>query len=103
MADLDPLTCFMVAGVALQGVALLLLLLLWWRGRPARQRAKAERLRAEAEHLRAVASMERAHRAGRRTSTWPTRVMDLGMKTGPNALLLLLLMAPAADRLPLIM
>lgn len=99
---LDAASMFMVCGLLLMLISGLLVWLLVVLNRPGRRRARAADRRARAAQDRAAAALMRAQsrqdRAIRRRSRgapWSS--------TGMNVLLLLLLMAPASDRLPLLL
>lgn len=103
----EGLAWFAVAGVLFVLMGALMLVLLLVRARGVRPRAGARHGRAEAAAVRAQARLDRQNaailrkvarddRAGRRTrrgAPWSS--------TGMNVLLLLMLMAPYADRLTL--
>lgn len=100
----EGMAWLMVAGGMFILMGVMLFVLIWWNGRPERRRARRERARATAAADRAHAAVLRAQarrdravaRDGRRTrkgAPWSS--------TGMNVLLLLLIMAPYADRLTL--
>lgn len=106
----EGLAWLMVSGVLFVIMGGLMLALVVVRSRAARRtsraalrRADAQAVRAQAQHdrahaavMRAQRALDRSHQAGRRSrkgAPWSS--------TGMNALLLLLLMAPYADRLTL--
>ncbi len=106
----EGLALLMVAGIMFVLMGIMLLVLIWWNGRPERARARRERQRAVAAADRAHAAVMRAQaqrdravaRDGRRTAREARRRGGAPWSgTGMNVLLLLMLMAPYADRLTL--
>ncbi len=105
----EGLAWLMVAGVMFVLMGIMLFVLIWWNGRPERARARRERIRAAAAADRAHAAVMRSQAArdravardGRRSARAARRRDGPWSSTGMNVLLLLLLMAPYADRLTL--
>ncbi len=107
----EGLAWLMVSGVLFVIMGALMLALVVVRGRAARRtsraalrRADAQAVRAQAQHDRAHAAVMRAQRALDRSHQQAGRRSRKGApwsSTGMNALLLLLLLAPYADRLTL--
>lgn len=105
------MACLMVAGVLFTLMGALLMLLVVVRARGERRRAGALHGRAESAVVRSQASAARAHAAVLRAQAARDRAVARDGRrtrkgapwssTGMNVLLLLLLMAPYADRLTL--